>query len=75
MNAAAAIGRANGIDMADPSRRKCAGSGTSEQAEKMYNRDEPIAITVWHAAPGESAGRKPLHPATTSVKWLCRQGL
>src|SRR4051812_49524708 len=65
MNAAAPIRRTNGIDMAGRSfETKMRRPGTSEQAEKLYNRDGRIAITVWHAAPG----RKPLHPARTSVK-------
>jgi hypothetical protein len=49
--------------------------GTIRQAEKLYNRGERIAITVWQCRPRESAGRKPLHPAKTSVKWLRQQGL
>jgi hypothetical protein len=37
--------------------------GTIWQAEKLYNRDERIAITVWHAAPGKApAGSRCIPP-------------
>jgi hypothetical protein len=50
--------------MADILRNEDAtGSMTGEQAKKLYNRDERIAITVWHDTPEKAmAGRRCIRP-------------